>query len=367
MKIEVIKDIQTLLSLRDEWNALLAQSRSDSVFLTHEWLSTWFKHLGENRKLAVILVRKGGELVGIAPFAERGAQLARMMPRRLEFLGSGVIGSDYLDVIVKLGLENEVLRTIADQLHAAGLMLQFGQLRSCSSLAAELASHLGSRQWVVSETKLNVCPFISLAGLSWNDYLASLSSSRRYNFQRRLKNLVKNDMRLECVRTPEEARRALEIIITLHMKRWGSRDGESEAFQTESIRAFHHEFAELAANRGWLRLLTLWLNETPVAGLYGLRYRDTFSFYQSGFDPGYSKQSAGLVMMGLAIKTAIEEGALEYDFLHGDEEYKFHWTRQTRDLRRIELFPPHGRACIYRRAVSLNRATRRMARRMLSL
>jgi len=71
------------------------------------------------------------------------------------------------------------------------------------------------------------------------------------------------------------------------------------------------------------------------------------------------------VMMGLAIKSAIEEGAEEYDLLHGEEEYKFHWTRETRELGRIEAFPPHARAAFYKRCVTFNRAARQMVRRML--
>ena len=76
---------------------------------------------------------------------------------------------------------------------------------------------------------------------------------------------------------------------------------------------------------------------------YGFRYGDKFYFYQSGFDPGYARQSVGLVALGLTIKAALEEGAMEYDLLHGDEEYKFLWAHQTRELRRLELFPSYVR------------------------
>jgi CelD/BcsL family acetyltransferase involved in cellulose biosynthesis len=44
--------------------------------------------------------------------------------------------------------------------------------------------------------------------------------------------------------------------------------------------------------------------------------------------------------MGLAIRAAIEEGAEEYDLLHGEESYKSLWASSTRELERIELFPP---------------------------
>ena len=129
--------------------------------------------------------------------------------------------------------------------------------------------------------------------------------------------------------------------------------------------AFHREFVDLAAGRGWLRLLILWVDNAPAAAIYGLRYGKTFYFYQSGFDPTYGKQSVGLVMMGLAIKAAIEEGASEYDLLHGAEEYKFHWANQVRDLGRVEFYPPNAEGRIYRRAMDWNRTARMMARRVL--
>src|SRR6185437_5964034 len=98
------------------------------------------------------------------------------------------------------------------------------------------------------------------------------------------------------------------------------------AFDTPVLVAFHHEVTRLALERGWLRLYVLRLNGRPAAGLYGFLYRSTFYFYQSGFDAAYHKQSVGLIAMGLGIKNAIEEGAKEYDLLHGSEDYKSHWS-----------------------------------------
>jgi CelD/BcsL family acetyltransferase involved in cellulose biosynthesis len=167
------------------------------------------------------------------------------------------------------------------------------------------------------------------------------------------------------VQTPAEARRALDVAIELHKKRWDA-TGLSEAFNSASVISFHQEFAQLAAQRGWLRLLNLWLDGTAASSLYGLRYGPTFYFYQSGFDPVYSKHSVGVATMGLAIKTAIEEGASEYDFLHGNEEYKFHWAQKVRDLDRLELHPPQAIAWIYKQAIIMNRAARQMARRVLN-
>ena len=82
----------------------------------------------------------------------------------------------------------------------------------------------------------------------------------------------------------------------------------------------------------------------PVAALYGFFYQRVFYFYQSGYDPRYRKHSVGLVTMGLAIKSAIEDGAEEYDMLHGDESYKFQWAKDVRELEHLELYRA-GCAC----------------------
>jgi CelD/BcsL family acetyltransferase involved in cellulose biosynthesis len=365
MNVETIESADDFFALRDSWNELLESSSSSGVFLTHEWLSLWWRHLAEGRQLSIIVARENGRLAGVLPLAERRAQFSRMMPRVLEFLGSGQIGSDYLDAIIAAGREDDVSAAFAQYCHARGLMLQLSQLRAGNCSASILAESLAARGWKISKTKLNICPYIDLIGMTWDKYLEGGPNIPR-NLSRCLRALPKHfSMHVDCVKSPSEATAALEIVMDLHRKRWAAA-GTSEAFQTPAVVRFHHEFARLAAERGWLRIVVLRLNDRPVASLYGLRYGPTFYFYQSGFDPEFSKQSVGVATMGLAIKTAIEEGALEYDFLHGDEEYKFHWATATRNLGRIELYPPGTGARIYRHAIHFNRAARRVARRVLS-
>jgi CelD/BcsL family acetyltransferase involved in cellulose biosynthesis len=172
------------------------------------------------------------------------------------------------------------------------------------------------------------------------------------------------EYRVECIKTPGEAQTGLDIVINLHKKRWtGGR--RSEAFHSDSVIAFHREFVDLAAQRGWLRLIVLHLNEQQPGRFTGCTtaIRSTFTNRVSILF------SASTVLesrrWALAIQSAIQEGAHEYDFLHGDEEYKFHWAHETRRLMRIELHPPQTWARIYKRAMGCNRVARQMARRVL--
>ncbi len=366
MNFDQIQTTDQFWRLHDEWNALLESSPSACVFLTHEWLFTWWKHFREDRRLSILTARREGELVGILPVAKKQAEYSRMTPPVLEFLGSGVIGSDYLDAIAKRDWEQPVMAGFAASMDRQRLAIRLSQTRRGDCLVSRIPGSLREMRWKCDEAKINVCPFIDLRGHTWESYAGTLGSSQRYNFNRRLKNLTRTfDMRVEFVRAPEGAESALEVVIDLHRKRWGS-TGASEAFQTPEFTAFHREFVRQAAERGWLRILILRLNDAPAAALYGLRYGSAFYFYQSGFDPDYARHSVGLVMMGLSIRAAIEEGVTEYDLLHGDEEYKFHWARTARELGRLELYPPGARGGVYRRAVAFNRAARRMAKRVLN-
>jgi len=364
LSIERIDDEERFAGLAGEWDALLADTDADNVFLTWEWLHTWWRHLAGRRRLFLITVRQGRALVAIAPLCVAPRQLDRLLPfRTLQFLGTGTVGSDYLDLIVRRGWEDQVMGPLADHLGAERAMLELRQLRS-DALAWRLAKRLEPEGWTCRQARTEVCPFIPLADHTWDSYLATLGGAHRYNFHRRLRNLRRRfAVEWRCVRSEAERGPALARLIDLHRARWQDR-GVSEAFSSAGMVSFHDAWSRLALARGWLRLLELHLDGKAAASLYALRYGGAFSFYQSGLDPARARDSVGLVAMGLAIQTAIEEGAGEYDLLHGAEAYKFLWARDARELRRLELYPPAWHGVLCQRILEIGRATRRTARRL---
>ncbi|MBI4526163.1 MAG: GNAT family N-acetyltransferase [Deltaproteobacteria bacterium] len=366
LKIDLIQDHAGFERLKPEWDALLAASESDCFFLTWEWLFTWWKHLSGRRMLVLLTVRDAGKLIAIAPLAARSRSFVRLAPfGSVEFLGTGSVGSDYLDVIARRGSEMQAWEALADYLLGRKIVMKLSQLKE-GSLAARLAAALQREgNWKIVQSKIEICPFINLTGHTWETYLATLGPAHRQNYQRRLRNLTKGfDMRLEPVCVEAERGGVLRKVFELHHRRWNERGGSS-AFHSAGLLSFHDELSCLALARGWLRLFVLWLNEKPVACIYGFRYRDVFYFYQSGFDPAYSKQSVGMVLMGLVIRSAIEEGALEYDLLHGSEPYKFLWSRETRDLARLEIYPPNVYGVLHKETVAWVRSVKRMLRQVL--
>ncbi|PYT03180.1 MAG: hypothetical protein DMF60_19165 [Acidobacteria bacterium] len=324
--LEVINTGQGFEGIREEWAELLANSSSDCVFLTWEWLYTWWKHLAGTRKLQVLVVRSGADLIAIAPLASTSTRLIRLTHvRALEFLGTGSVGSDYLDIIARRGREDEAMDILADYFIREKYVLDLKQLVKNRSLALQLAARLEHERWTRSEICTNTCPYIDLAGYTWKSFQAGLGPKHRYNFHRRLKNLYREfDAGFECIVSEVQRSTALVTLVALHNKRMEERGG-SDGLHSSELVDFHEELTRLALAQGWLRLFVLKLNGDTVAALYGFMYGKKFYFYQSGFDPRYSQYSVGLVTMGLAIEAAIGDGAEEFDLLHGDEKYKSLW------------------------------------------
>ena len=363
IRVETIDTAWGLTTLRPQWNALLRASAADGPFLTWEWLHAWWTKLAGSSSLKVVAVRDGDELIAIAPF--RVAPHAVPWFSRLEFLGTGHAGSDYLDLIVRSGREDEAIAAIARFLKTQRMTLRLDHVPE-ASLAARLGERLAADGWIASTTPDGVCPLIPLAGHTWDSFLATLGSAHRANVRRRLRGIEQQfQTRFELVTTEAVRKSALEALAGFHDRRF-KENGGSSAFSTPAVRAFQDEATRRALDRGSLRMYVLRLNDEIAAVMYGFFYNRQFYFYQHGFDDRFSRHSIGLVLMALTLRAAIDEGAQAFDLLWGTEGYKSLWAREARTLLRIQLFPPHAAGRIHRRAVEARRRFGRIARRVLT-
>ena len=236
-----------------------------------------------------------------------------------------------------------------------------------ASLALTLGERLAEDGWTSRQTPASVCPIVTLAGHTWDSYLASLGASHRANFRRRLRALTKQfDVRFELVASEPARCEALAALVRFHDQRFGARG--STAFVSPALCAFHDDATRRAIDRGWLRLFVLRLNGAVAAVMYGFSYNRRFYFYQHGFDSRYESFSVGVVLMGLTIQAALEEGALEFDMLYGTEAYKSAVGARPSDRSlSSSSIPPRLGGLVYRRTAEAERAMRTVARRILAM
>jgi CelD/BcsL family acetyltransferase involved in cellulose biosynthesis len=346
-------------ALRPEWDALVARS-DGSLFQTWEWQWSWWRHFGRGQ-LCLLTARREGALVGVAPLM-LGRYLGVPL-RRLQFIGT--LGTDYLDLVLAreeaAALAPRFLEEIVARRDRWDLV-DLQQLRPCSLLATATVLPPCHTLRVPQER----CPYVTLPE-TWDEFTGSLGKSLRKNigYYRRLMER-EHAFEIETVangRLPE----AMEEFFALHQARWRRRRLPG-AFAGRRTRRFHHEVAARCLERGWLRLHRLRLDGRTGAVLYCFNHQGKGYYYQGGFEPTLARYSPGTVLTAHAIEDAIRLGAAEFDFLRGDEPYKYAWKAADRENVRLLIwrsaFPSRLAPWINRLERQVEHGARALARRL---
>jgi CelD/BcsL family acetyltransferase involved in cellulose biosynthesis len=357
----ILCETDQFAALETEWRELLDASSAASPFLTWEWLYSWWAHLRGPRHPAIVALRHADQLIAIVPLCTRPGGVPFL--RRWELMGTGFAGSDYLDAIVRRGFEVEAVRAIAETFRRHNIALQLRHLAPDSHLST-LPAMLTASGWTARSSADGVCPYIRLAGHTWDSFLATIGPANRATTRRRLRSLDRKfTMRFEQVDTDAMRRCALTRLFDFHETRFGRR---GTAFHTSALRSFHLEASDRLQRSGLLRLYTLHLDDELVGVMYSMAFRSRLYFYQHGYDPRFQSYGVGRALLDLTIRSAIEDGLAEFDLLYGTEAYKAAWTSDSKPLTRIDLFPAHLGGRLHQRAVETERRLRAFARRVAS-
>lgn len=306
-----------LTTLQPEWDRLLAASDADRFFSLHAWQQLWWQHFGHAYTLRLLAIwDRSGRLVALAPLMASRFDLTAT----ISLIGGSEI-ADFLDLIVDRRdadeLRTVLLTTIREHLEWRCLDLHGlpEQSRTRGALAEQYPKHGIS----VAVEQGDVSPSVRLAG-SWGGYLAALPKKDRHELRRKLRRAV-DDQGAEwrTVRSAADLGSNLDTFILLH--RLSS--SEKAAFMTAQMAMYFRDLSALALAHGWLRLRVLWAGDAPVAAALGFAYKDRLYLYNSGYAPAYAAQCVGIAAVGLMLRDSAQEGLAVFDFLQGNEPYKY--------------------------------------------
>jgi CelD/BcsL family acetyltransferase involved in cellulose biosynthesis len=345
--IEVFTEPDELASLESEWDELVAECALPTPFLTHAWHRLWWKHCGQPGALFVVCVRHHGELVGVLPLCRETMRLRGLLPLRQMSFASGD-AADYRDVLLRPGLEWEILNKLFEYLgdvcRRPGGVLTLRGLPALSRTHELLPTVAQQEGWFGGGRVAAPCPYVALPG-SYEEYLASLSSSTRRKLQLKGRNLVKAHGEPLWRYAQGESITAEDIasFFRLHDLSWAERGG-SKALTSPQLRAFHAELMGTLRGTVSPALAFLSLGTRDLGCIYGFTSRGVFYDYLPGFDPDFDKYSIGSQMLLRLIEFGIAQGWQELDLMRGDESYKFHYTRRCRHTLDYVLSPVRWRA-----------------------
>jgi CelD/BcsL family acetyltransferase involved in cellulose biosynthesis len=109
-------------------------------------------------------------------------------------------------------------------------------------------------------------------------------------------------------------------------------------FMDERMQDFFQAITRVLGEVGWVELSLLTIDDTPAAAMYNFHYGDRLFIYNSGYDPAYRPNlSSGIVLLSLCIQDAIQRGLRHFDFLQGNEEYKYRFGAVDTQVRRLTV------------------------------
>ena len=313
----------------ERWNTLVARAAGGSVFLTWQWQTEWIASFLDGRALQILtVVDPAGALTGVLPlYAEA--------PGRWRIVGGEDV-SDYLDLAAAPGAEAAVWEALLQQRGDDAAVWDLRGLRPESPTLAVLPDLAAARGLVATAEPEERCPILPLPA-SWDEYLARLSGKDRHELRRKMRKL---EAELPAVTVRAHASvdgwdEAMSSFLTLHR---ASRTGKARFMDERMERFFRRSLRALVA-AGWTRLWFLESAGTPVAGFLCMEYGGSVGLYNSGFDPAHAKLAPGIVLLGHVIRDAIERRVAVFDFLRGEEPYKYAFGPTPHDLFRLPLGP----------------------------
>jgi CelD/BcsL family acetyltransferase involved in cellulose biosynthesis len=358
LHLRVIESHEELHASAAEWSRLL-HGAGGSVFLTPQWITSWFAALEGAATPAVLVVEDDtGRWRGVLPMARTTLPWGPVRLKVTDFAGAQVTTSDHLDLVTTPADADAVWACMRPWIEAearSAHLLRFSGMDN-GPVAARVRALGTLPGWRTRQPVREVVPFLELPA-TYEDYERGLSANRRQQVRRFSRRL---QQQAEPVRfcTNAEVRPLDEVIgdmTRLHAALWKSR-GLPGTLGRRAMDRFVRTFCHAAHEQGWLRLHQLYIGDLMAAGILVLHWGNRACYYQSGWDLTFANLHVGELVLVHSIRCAIEEHMRIYDLLRGGESYKDRYATGSvpqvsyefaaRPIGKLRIFASSGRALL---------------------
>ncbi len=327
MKLNLYTQPDLFDDLKSEWNDLVFRSTSNRVFSTWEWQQTWWQVYCPGDLFVISCRDEQGKLLGIAPwFIEDHPRKDNLQTTERMVRSIGCVDvTDYLDIIVDTQYIETVFTALAefiDQHREQFEVIDLCNIPEASPTREHFVAALKARDFKIIIEQQEVCPIIDLPN-DFETYLDSLDKKQRHELRRKLRRAEGAPENVawyilgDAHDLDTELNRFLELM--------AASGPEKEGFLSDTRNvAFFRNMARAIFPYGWLQLTFLTIGGKAAATYLNFDYERHIQVYNSGLQPSeYGHLSPGIVLLCYNIRHAIETGHTKYDFLRGNETFKY--------------------------------------------
>jgi CelD/BcsL family acetyltransferase involved in cellulose biosynthesis len=337
-------DEHSFRAMKEEWKNLLKSAVTNEVFLSWEWVHSWWLAFQDDQKHLYILTDRdeGRRLVGIAPlYIEKRRSVGGNSRRTIRFCSSQETAPDHLDLICHRDHLDTFPAAVFSYLRehrSEWDIVDLEGIKENSTLGIFIKSTKSPEKEIISEWRpQSKCPYLPISG-SFANYLSGFSGKTRNTLARKRKKLLEEaGCEFRIVNDPVEMESYIGKLFALHEGRT-HRKNVTSAFCGDKVRRHHGSLINELAKEGNVSISALVRQNEVLAVYYCFQYNGKYYYYQTGISESGERMSAGTVLMSLLLEKAFAEGCREFDFLRGSENYKFFWTKNIRVNYALRLY-----------------------------
>jgi CelD/BcsL family acetyltransferase involved in cellulose biosynthesis len=350
---------------RATWDALAARNPWATPFSGWAFQRAWWDAYAANAHEETLVVVAGDapatDPIAIVPLMHRheveptdadthtkmrhgaGVELTAVSPTATAVFFGASYHADYATILAAPDDLPAVADTLAAYLSEPSTrrpwdVVDLRRLRCGDPAADALAAAIGRREadegWTLDVEREDVCPVVDLpVGGSMDDFLGTLTKKERHEVRRKVRRAeAVGDIALEDSADPLGD---LEAFIELHQKKWAADGLFPDTQGGAQSRVLFRRLFELYGPGGPLRLSFLTVGGQRIAAGVHFDSGDRLLYYNAGVDMDARHLSPGVVMVHAYIARALAEGVRQFDFLRGDEPYKYEWGAHDEPIQRL--------------------------------
>jgi Acetyltransferase (GNAT) domain len=205
---------------------------------------------------------------------------------------------------------------------------------AADALAVAFGRHERDEAWTLNLEREDVCPVTTLPkGSDLDGFLATLDKKERHEVRRKVRRAEAAGP-VAFVESPDPLA-DLDEFIDLHQRRWGADGLFPDTAGGAQSRVFFRRLFELFGPSGPLRLSFLTVGDRRIAASVHFETEDAILYYNAGIDPDARKLSPGVLLVERLVRLALETGRSRFDFLRGNEPYKYEWGAVDEPIQRL--------------------------------
>jgi CelD/BcsL family acetyltransferase involved in cellulose biosynthesis len=326
LTIEVVDTEAGWKALEPHWDTLLRRTPDFTVFQTCAYLRTWWQHIGWKGELCIIVARRAGVPVAIAPLQ---VSYTRWLGREMRCLGFiGQPSEIDRPAVLAAAEEREAIVAMADFLATRRDLWDCTVLQEQapgSVFPTALAEALQRARFNVSVVTGQECLFAAVGG-SWGAFLGSKSRSFRKSLKRKVADLEERGrVTFECSapRAPDEA---FERYLGVEDASWKATAGQG-AGKTSAHRAFNRALMRGVVPGSQPLCGFLGIDDATIAATFGLVFERRYYSLHIAHDSAWNDYSPGVVLTAKELEQSFADRKYDvFDFLGGFPTNKRTWA-----------------------------------------